>query len=111
MSEPYSGELWTGDLDLDPSEAGRCGWNTSGIDHPIAMCGGPATLHAWPGSPPDTRADFTIYACALHAPEVIASDEMWDWHPVASGDCMIPGAYWSVGHDGMQGTGRCRADL
>lgn len=68
----------------------------------IGMCGKPAVEHAWPGSPPDTREDFTVYSCADH---LMDRGQLWDWHPTASGACAIPGAMWRA--EPLQGDGRC----
>jgi hypothetical protein len=70
------------------------------------MCGKPAVEHAWPGTPPDTRENFTVYSCDEHRMDRAA---LWDWHETSSGACAIPGAQWRS--EARQGEGRCVHEL
>lgn len=85
--------------DAPPGTALLCGASLEGDGR---ICGAPAFVHAWPGSPPDTRADFTVYSCSEH---VIRPEHLWDAHLVSSGACGIPGAKWQSGD--RQYEGRC----
>lgn len=82
-----------------------CGFDGGHDNGPI--CGVPATVHVWPGTPPDTRMDGIVFACDKHF-AVIRPERIWDYHRIA-GACGIPGARWLNGPE--QGTGLCRHDM
>ncbi|QKY79818.1 hypothetical protein SEA_BUMBLE_52 [Arthrobacter phage Bumble] len=87
-----------------PRLTGLCMFSLTSSE--IGMCGKPAVEHAWPGTPPDSREDFTVYSCADH---IVKRDALWDWHPTASGACAIPGSMWRA--EPLQGEGRCVHEL
>lgn len=87
-----------------PALAGLCSYSLT-LDE-AGACGKPAVEHAWPGAAPDTREEWTAFSCADH---LVLREKLWDWHPVASGACSIPGARWRAGE--IQGEGRCAHEL
>lgn len=82
------------------SLAGLCSFSLT--NEAVGACGKPAVEHAWPGTPPDTREEWTAYSCADH---LLLREILWDWHPTSSGACAIPGSLWQSGD--RQGEGRC----
>ncbi|WP_104116956.1 hypothetical protein [Arthrobacter sp. B1805] len=85
--------------------AAICTYDAKFTEGPI--CGKPATWHAWPGTPPETREPFDVYACDAHWP-ILDPKRLWDYHRLG-GACGIPGARWYAG--ARQGQGLCRHDL
>lgn len=82
-----------------------CTYDDRVTDGPI--CAKPATWHAWPGTPPDTREGFDVYSCDEHW-QYLAPARLWDYHRLG-GACGIPGARWHAGT--YQGQGLCRHEL
>lgn len=92
----------------EPGEPGRympamdliCGHDGGYTDQPV--CGKPAVLHLFAGSPEGGPSDWTMLACDQHAED--AKGHAWDYHPIGA-VCDVPDSVWQSAI--TQGDGFC----